>query len=229
MSASGPVMGCSEVQACATWLSVALKDLAQAGPGWRHDDPVMALKLEASVRRHGQLRPLVVGTLPDGRLALLDGRRLAAAMRECGYGVAMAVDVGPVDAARATALALALEVAFDTDYARLAVDVAALLDGGATPEAVSACSPFDAERVRYFGTLARFDWSQFKPVESGQSEIAWDLPDEPVASAPVVAERVHPIAPVPERETLEAEVEAEVELSAVALPDVGPDGQASLF
>jgi len=195
--------------------------------GWKRDDPATFEKLKASLRRYGQLRPLVVGYLPDAGMAVLDGRRLAAAMRECGATTATAFNVGPVTADSATALMLALEIGFEVNYARLAFAVAGLLDAGATVGQLASVSPFDAERIKYFGVLTKFDWSQFKPVTTGQEAISWDA-ETPDAVA--VAETEPVPVPFPAEKVAQADANEAVTVAVrdVAF-DVDTDGQAALF
>ncbi len=42
----------------------------------------MSLKMQASLKRHGQFRPVLCVTPPDGTTVVVDGRRLLAAMRD---------------------------------------------------------------------------------------------------------------------------------------------------
>lgn len=157
------------------WRSVPLETLVVADGGWRYDDPVMAEKLRTSLRRHGQLRAVVVRTLPDGRHEVVDGRRLVAAMRDLRLTDVAVADVGAIDTEAAQRMAFDLDLRFETDYARLALAVAALVAAGATPEALAATSVLDAERLGHMADLAvGFDWSQFSSAPQGQGSLMWD-------------------------------------------------------
>ena len=155
--------------------------------GWHHRDDVTQLRLQASVRRYGQLRPLLVRTAADGARMVVDGRELLVALRAVGMASAWVVDVGPVSDTEARRLMLALELSFDVDYARLAAAVAAMLRDGLTPDELASAGPWTAERLSYMDTLTRFDWSVFAARGDGQSAMDWDeAPDAepPVAEQP---------------------------------------------
>lgn len=192
--------------------AVPLAGLSAAG-GWRYDDAARADKLVASLRRHGQLRPLVIGTLPDGTRQVVDGRRLLAAMLALGWTEALAIDVGPLDGpAAAVQLALALECGFEIDYARLALAVADLLSAGVTATELSMRSPFTAERIGYLGKLARFDWSQFDEATDRSPMLEWATDaDEAAAQEP------DPVVAVP-AEVTAAELAREAEAVAPDAP-----------
>lgn len=144
--------------ACGDEETVALSAVVAAG-GWRYSDPVTAA---ASLRRCGQINPLLVRTAADGRMVLIDGRQRLAALRASGALTAKVRHVGEMSDAEATELQLGAELAFETDYAALASQVGRLVkQGAATPEALAAIGPFDAERIRHFVTLSTFDWSRF--------------------------------------------------------------------
>lgn len=166
----------------ARWTTLELSKLINLGDGWTYpDDSGVALRLAASVRRYGQLRPIVVRQTPDGP-AIVDGRRLAAVLRDAGFETAAVVDLGDLDADTSARVALALEVRFGTDYAKVATAVAGLMERGASAGELEAASPFTAERIGHFPALAMFDWSRF--AEPGQKSPSLDFDDaDPVVSA----------------------------------------------
>lgn len=176
-----------------------LKDLRCAG-GWKYDGEA-GLKLVSSVRRYGQLRPVVVRTGGDGELWVVDGRRLVAAMLEAGHETAEVKHIGKKSEAEAHMVALALEVGFEVDYAKLAVAVAALVSDGATPDQLASASPFSPDRIKHFVTLAAFDWSQYDEKPEDQHAIDWDamvaLPAADEADLPAVPDMPAPPAPEP--------------------------------
>lgn len=137
--------------------------------GFHYDSGDTHARLAASVRRYGQLEPIVVRDV-SGRLVVTDGRRLLKVLKECGYDRVWVVrcDAPPLD------IALAKEVGFDVNYAAVAVAVRAATDAGATPAEIATVSPFTAERVKHMATLATFDWSEFKRKPSGQSAMSFD-------------------------------------------------------
>src|SRR5687767_7341946 len=111
----------------ATWHEADLSQLNVADHGWRFDDPVLLEKLRTSLRRHGQLRALVVRRTPAGNMDVVDGRKLLAAMRSLDWPTCMVADVGVVDSEAAAQMALDLDLFFPTDYAKLSVAVATML------------------------------------------------------------------------------------------------------
>lgn len=167
-----------------TWREVQIADLVVPDPGWHYDDSSVAEKLMTSLRRHGQLRAVVARTAADGALEVVDGRRLLRCMAALGLTACMVADLGAVDVEAAKRLALDLELRHEVDYARLAMEVALLLESGVSADSLASAAPFSTERIGYFGQLARFDWSQFSDVPEGQGALSWDdLPELPVAAA----------------------------------------------
>lgn len=160
-----------------------------APQGWHYDDPVLEEKLAASLRRHGQVRPLVVRKDLEGNRTLVDGRYLLKAMRALGWTEGWVADVGTVDDEGASRMALDLETRFEVDYVRVAKAVAWLVDDReADPGSLSAASPFTAARILHLRGLATFDWGQFtKPEDDGQSGFSWaDDPTVPLVSEGLV-------------------------------------------
>lgn len=166
----------------AVWHEVELTSLVVAELGWHYDDSTALEKLATSLRRHGQLQAIVVRTAPDGSTQVVNGRKLLQAMRALGWTRGMVADIGAVDYEASQRLALDLELRFEVDFAKLAVAVAVMLEAGASTESLAGASPFTAERIGYFRTLASFDWSQFSDALDGQVALDWGL-EEAVLSA----------------------------------------------
>ncbi len=155
------------------WVEQDLSVLTAKG-GWHAEDPVMMEKLETSLKRFGQLAPLIV---KDNEV--LGGRRLFRAMQNIGWQTAMAVrlsgDIEPLH------VSLATEIRFDTDYAALSKAIGESLTEA---HSLARISPFSAARIEYFKKLIDFDWSQFKEGDDQQS--LWDEGDliKPKGQAP---------------------------------------------
>jgi hypothetical protein len=167
--------------------------------GWRYDDAVTQLKLESSLRRHGQLTPVVVREVGD-TLQVIDGRRVVAALRTIGAATVCVNNLGAINATEAGKIMLALRLRFRTDYAKLAYGVAELMAVGETADGLASCSPYNADRITHLDMLTRFDWDQFSGEDDGQAEMNWDTTDETVTPAlPDVAplNTVSEPAPVP--------------------------------
>lgn len=148
-------------------MQVALKNLI-VNDGFHQSDPAAAVKLEASVRRYGQLRPLVVRKVPKRLMyEIVDGRKLVAALEAVGAMSAWCV----VAKADDPALELACALTFPVDYARLAYRVVELLEH-APADKLAAVAPWSVERLNYFKTLSQFDWKQFA-VELEQEKVDW--------------------------------------------------------
>ena len=171
------------------WRTVDIAALRLVDASWNYDDAEAALKLQASLKRHGQIRPVLCVTPADGSTVVVDGRRLIAAMLALKWTRCMACDVGEAEAADIAALRLACELRFRTDYAKLSQAVHGFMQAGATVDRLASAGPFTVERIGYFNTLAVFDWSQFSEAAAsdGQHVMDWDaedLPPPPVHAAP---------------------------------------------
>lgn len=187
------------------WRLVPLSDIVPTD-GWHLDDLEGLHKLCASVKRYGQLRPVLV-TEQAGVLSVVDGRRLLAAMRMAGLSEAVA----RVVVAEPAEVMLACELFSEMSCAKVARQVADLLSGGSTAEHLAGASPFTAERIAYMDTLTRFDWSQFAEQEGdGQETMDWGEEDVP----PAVAVPAPP--PVPDPAVPDAEAEPAAEAPAPA-------------
>jgi hypothetical protein len=172
------------------WRPADISGLQVLDAGWNYDDAQAALKLQSSLKRHGQFRPVLCVTPPDGSTVVVDGRRLLAAMKALGLQRAMICDLGEVEAADIAALRLACELRFEVDYARLAKAVHGFLQQGTTVDRLASAGPFSADRIGYFNTLATFDWKQFSEAaeDDGQTAMEWDaLDDLPPHVAPLEA------------------------------------------
>lgn len=159
------------------WKEVPLSQIRQDDEGWMFPDMETQHKLTSSVRRYGQLRAVVVRRVGD-MFVVVDGRKVLQALKECGEPNVMVCDLGDVSWKDAMMVALALKMGFVADYAAFAATVSRLLDDGTSDVAIASCSPFSAERVRYFWALMNFDWSRFKAAQKAQHEMDWASPDD---------------------------------------------------
>lgn len=202
------------------WHSVPLAEIGAGDPGWRYDDAMLLEKLATSLRRHGQLRPVVTCRTPAGERVVVDGRKLLRAMRDLGWSEAMVVDLGTLDAHTARRVALDLELRFETDYAAVSQAVAGLLEQDVTAESLAQASPFTAERIGYFAKLATFDWSQFSGKPEGQTALDWGGLAEtgPPAALEAAREADPELAVAEEPPPLAAAVEAPA-APAIQLPE----------
>ena len=145
----------------ATWMTAKVADLLVTDDGWRYDDPMLLKKLTTSLKRHGQMRPLIVRHADDGASVVVDGRMLLRAMRASGWETAWVVDIGVIDDQDAQHLHLDLEICFQTNYAKLAHAVAGIAEAGTSHASLAAGSPFDEVRIGHFVGLTKWDWSRF--------------------------------------------------------------------
>lgn len=182
-------------------LEVKMSDVVAPDWGWRHKDPSLTEKLASSLRAHGQLAPLLVRDSGIGPYEIVDGRERFAVMSTLGLHVAKVVSVGRVDRAAAVAIALGLELRFETDFVRLAKMVEWLVGERAaagTPEdealgALAAMVPFTRQALKHYVTLCAFDWGQFKANPDGQGGLDWDA----MAADGDVAPVAPPTTPAP--------------------------------
>jgi hypothetical protein len=227
---------------------VSLGSITLPAWGWRQDDPVVAQRLAASVRRHGQLQLLVVRSHPGGGYELVNGRLVWAACKAAGLDTVLVADLGPIDTPTAQRVALDLELHGAIDYVRLAQVVSDLAGGDPDSEALagmSVASPFTRQRLSDMVRLLRFDWSQFAESRE-QGGFSWDG-DEPLplalpAAAPAddtAAQQAQGAPAAAEDDVLQPEPPAplhEPPVGATAEPDPEPHvpvpagaGQFSLF
>ncbi len=225
------------------WKKMDLKDLTVRA-GWRYDDQAAAMRLAASVRKHGQLRALVVRTAPTGDKEVIRGRRVLAAMTTVGLDKAWVVDLGALSDAESALVELSMEIGFEVDYAQLALAVTRLLSD-MSPDEVSGLSPFSAERIGYFKQLSTFDWSMYDPKSTGQEafgfggdgepifEDAWPVVEPPppveIPVAPVVVVEPVVVEPLPEVVALVEEPIVEPVVTEDRRKPVSLPGQAALF
>lgn len=154
---------------------VPLSELDTVDGSWHYDDPSRAAKLLVSVQRYGQLRPIVVGTSPDGKLTVVDGHGLLAAVRAAGQPEVWILDIGEIDTAAATDAMLALACGFELNYPVMADAVAKRLDaGGVTPNELARCAPVPVDRIEHFVQLSKWDWSLFAPKGERAREVGGD-------------------------------------------------------
>lgn len=143
-----------------------------ADGGWRNVDPATTMKLATSVRRFGQLRPLVVRLLASGMYDVVEGKQIYGALVACGAQMVTVLEVVEATDDELVQLALALGIVFETDYSKVAAACGALLEKGITAEYLAAASPFSADRIGYFKTLCSFDWAEFA-VDDEQHAMNW--------------------------------------------------------
>lgn len=167
------------------WQEVQTSALLTFPDGWKHRDATVAAKLTASVRRNGQLRPVIVRETDKGTLVIVDGRGLAASLADVGIQKCRVVNLGKVSPDQAAAIALSLELGFDVDYARLASMIGAMVAGGASPDELASASPFTAQRIAYYRELSTtFDWDAFKDDDGGQAAMDWGGEPLPTVASP---------------------------------------------
>lgn len=164
--------------------TVPIDSLQADGRGWHYDDGVEHAKLLGSIRRFGQLRPVVVCTVA-GELRIVDGHRVLAALREAGASEVRVADLGERTAKDLAVSRLACLLQGEVDYATVVRDVGRLIASGeATAAELSAVGPFRKERLELFPSLLSFDFAQFsKPTAGGQLGISW-LSEPEAARAP---------------------------------------------
>lgn len=180
------------------WRPADIASLQVLDRSWTLDDAQAALKLQASLKRHGQIQPVLCVTPPDGSTVVVNGRRILAAMKALGWTRCMVCDVGEADAGDVASLRFACELRSVTDYAALAQAVHGYLKAGVTTvERLASAGPWSAERVGYFDTLAVFDWAQFSEAEAGDGQVAmnWDDDDLPPPAPPVEVPAPEPLGP----------------------------------
>ena len=114
--------------------------------GWHYEDDVhFGARLSVSLRRFGQMVPLVVRQIHGGKYEIVDGRRRWEAMKNAPGSEVWVHNIGSVSRAMAVKHYLALSLSAVTDYAALAKHVTDEIpedDYGVLP----TFTPFSAER-----------------------------------------------------------------------------------
>ena len=155
-----------------------------AAEGWHVDDAAMLAKLETSLRRFGQLSPLVVHGA-----TVVGGRNLLRAMLHLGWEKAMCVTIS--DEYDPLQVSLATDIKFDFDYAHLAKMLSRREHGEAYT--LASISPFSQQRIEHFEILADFNWDDFRGGDDQQS--LWEEGDLASAKGQAGSPRRTPGAP----------------------------------
>jgi hypothetical protein len=156
-----------------SWVDLDTVSGLSVGVGWHLADESTVMRLAGSLRKFGQLRPILVG-VADGVRMIIDGGLLLAALRLTGKTEVWILDLGDLRDYSATDLGLGLLCCGDVDYARVAFASAALLEAGGNAGDLSMRSPFSVERYESFRKLVNWDWSQFETPSGRSPEINWD-------------------------------------------------------
>jgi hypothetical protein len=190
---------------CVNAILVAIGKVSVGPWHTRVDDPAVRAKVASSLRRYGQLQPVIVRQAGE-TLVAISRQLVLEVMRELGHSTVWVWDLGVLDDVDAIEVALALETRCDTDYVRLAKVVSAL------PEDVLRrlpdVTPYTWERLTYLRQLLDFDWGQFT-TSNGQGSLGWDAAgDEAPAElpmplpAPAPAQAAPACDPAPSRATV---------------------------
>ena len=158
----------------------------------RHDRDTIE-RLAASLRRFGQVRPILV--CGDSSLApfrVVDGRCIIDALKLNGKEEVWFEHVGDLSDEDQAALNLALRIQSPLAHISFAQRIVSHLEGGRlTAESLAGVTPFTVHQVKGLPGLVRFDSSRFAQ-ETGQADL--DYAAEAVAEA---AEEVQPQEAVP--------------------------------
>ena len=134
-------------------------------PDWglRYTDDVhFEPRISASLKRFGQMLPLVVRQVDDDKYEIVDGRRRWEAMEALPGDDIWVFNIGPVTRAEAIKRGLALSLSAEIDYAALAKHVVDELKEDPEYNSLPSFTFLTAERIQYFQTLLNFDWSIYE-------------------------------------------------------------------
>jgi ParB-like chromosome segregation protein Spo0J len=141
--------------------------LDKADWNYKKDDPAMMAKLQANLKRNGQIENIVIREKPGGRYEVVNGNHRLDALRAAGSAKAWAVNLGDIPDWKAKRIAIELnETRFENDELRLA----SMLEGMAkemTKEEMLETMPIEPAEIDRLIAMAAFDWSQYKAQGDG--------------------------------------------------------------
>jgi ParB-like chromosome segregation protein Spo0J len=149
-----------------SWRTIPIGSLFPAEWNYKLDDGETQRKLEASLRRNGQVVNLIVRDM-GGWWQVVNGNHRLYAMRALGAGEALCYDLGEVSDREAKRVAVETnETEFPTDYVRFAEVVRAITDEVGVEELADTVPYSDAELEAYRRSLRE------GPSQGGQQPAA---------------------------------------------------------
>lgn len=127
--------------------------------GWSLFDGERRHNLRMSVKRFGQLRPVVTRQVGEEH-HVLDGRELLEVLEELGIEEVDIYDAGPLTDGDALIARIALDNQRPKDHVLIAHRVADAVRDGLSLEALHAATPYTPEMVDRCRELAAFDFEK---------------------------------------------------------------------
>lgn len=123
--------------------------------------PEMKAKEEASLRRFGFLKSVVVRETSVGRYEIIDGEHRFEIMKTSGAVQLPVLNLGKISTAEAKQLTVLLnEIRGESDFLKLS-DLFATTKDDFKPEDLAGLLPFSKEEIESLITASDFDWSGF--------------------------------------------------------------------
>lgn len=150
------------------WQEMSLSKLVMADWNYKQDDPVKAQKLQANIKRNGQLENIMVRKLATGFFEVVNGNHRLTAFQELGIKKVVVYNFGTISDAQARRIAVETnETRFKSDHLKLAGLVKEMVNSDFTMEELAETMPYNMDELKDMQELLVFDWSQYdkKPSE----------------------------------------------------------------
>lgn len=142
-------------------IEVDIENLTLAVWNYKTDDPKLLKKLEANIKKHGQVENLIVRELHDGAFEVVNGNHRLKALINLGYDKVVCFNLGQVSDAKAKRIAVETnETKFGTDSIKLAEVMRDIREEYEVDD-VMETMPFTRGEMDNFQGMLEFDWSQF--------------------------------------------------------------------
>ena len=152
------------------WVEIPLRLLEKAPWNYKTDDPVLAQKLAANIRKNGFILNIVVREIDGGRYEVIDGNHRLDALRLVGIKNVRAYNLGPIPEIRAKRVAIELnETRFDNDQYRLFETMQELLEG------------FEIEDLAATLPITEVELEKYQEIINSGNDMVYEFgdPDDP--------------------------------------------------
>jgi hypothetical protein len=148
------------------WMQIPIAQLRPAPWNYKVDDDFLAKRLEANIRRNGQVENLIVRELGDGTFEVVNGNHRLVTFRALGMAEAMCYNVGTV------AVRDAQRLAIETNETKFASDPFLMAD---LVQEVLAAEQYDGVEADPHGTLP-FSDEEFETIAAMSGKPEWLQP-----------------------------------------------------
>jgi ParB-like chromosome segregation protein Spo0J len=169
------------------WVRIPLHKLTPAPWNYKVRDAFLAEKLEANIRRNGQVENLIVRRLNDSGLwEVVNGNHRLEAFHALKLMSAMCFDLGEIPEVQAKRIALETnETHFEDDPEKLARMVGDIISASPNAAELIATLPYTDSQLDQMRLMNDFDWRAALPPEPDAGEGA------PIVKCPACGELFH--------------------------------------